>query len=98
MLPCVATNKEKLLTVKVAPQVLQDFKVAAELKGGTMSALVHMFVVQTIREQKERNPESFAPEKEKRRRVIVAEAKDEKRTDPIRKDGRRRASGGRKSG
>ena len=59
MLQCMATIKQKMLTVKVAAPVLQDFKIAAELKGGTMSAIVHMFVVHTIREQKERNPEAF---------------------------------------
>ena len=75
MLRVVATNKEKLLTVKVAPLVLRDFKIAAELKGGTMSALVHMFVVQTIREQKERNPEAFKKRSEYERPVVTAKIK-----------------------
>lgn len=41
-------------------QDLQDFAIAAELRGATMSGLVHMFVRQTIRAERERSPEAFS--------------------------------------
>lgn len=64
--------KEKLLTVKVTPEVLREFKVAAELEGGTMSAIVHMFVVRKIRDWKERNPEAFRKIDDRERPVFRA--------------------------
>lgn len=79
MLRPVATHKDALLTVKVAPHVLKDFKVAAELKGGTMSALVHMFVVQTIREQRELNPEAFRKRNEYERPLVTARVRAQSR-------------------
>lgn len=63
--------KEKLLTVRVKPAVLQDFKIAAEAQGATMSALVHMFVVRTVREAKNANPEAFRPRESERERPVI---------------------------
>lgn len=71
MLRAVAKNREKLLTVRVSPEVLKDYKIASELKGASMSALIHMFVVHTIREQKERNPESFSKRTNMSERPVV---------------------------
>lgn len=68
-------SKEKLLTVRVKPQVLRDFKVAADLQGASMSALVHMFVVRTIREYKEMQPRAFERDPERERPVITAKVK-----------------------
>jgi hypothetical protein len=56
-----AKRKQKLLTVRIDPVDLDDFAIAAELKGATMSGLVHQFVRKTIREEKERDPKAFSP-------------------------------------
>lgn len=107
MLHGVAKIKGKLLTVRFAQEQLTEFLVACELDGGTMSSVTRTFVFKKIRDAKERDPQKFAAAlaevepAEQRRRVTVVEAKDEKkqqRANTIRKDGRRRASGGRKSG
>ena len=71
MLKRVSNLREKLLTVRVRPEVLKDFKIAAEVKGGTMSGLIHMFVVQTIRDQKERNPEAFSKHQNNGERPVI---------------------------
>jgi len=64
--------KEKMLTVKVTPEVLRDFKIAADQEGGSMSAIVHMFVVRKIREWKEKNPDAFKQNNEYVRPVLKA--------------------------
>lgn len=48
-----------MLTCKVTPDTYREYQVAAELKGGTMSGLIHMFVVRTIDEQRDSKPEAF---------------------------------------
>ena len=58
MLELVA-NKERLLTVRLSPDVHEDYRVAARLRGNTMSGLVHMFIVRTIREEKTQSPSEF---------------------------------------
>ena len=52
--------KEKLFTVRVTDDKLDDFKVVGELRGLSMSAMVHQFIVQAIREEKTKHPEAFA--------------------------------------
>ena len=52
--------KEKLITVRVAESKHAEFKVAADLRGATMSSLIHQFIVQVIREEKRQHPEAFA--------------------------------------
>lgn len=47
----VATNKDVLVTVRIAESVRDDFKRAAELRGATMSGLMHQYIVRTIREE-----------------------------------------------
>lgn len=53
--------KEKLSTinVKVPPLTHAEFRIAAKLRGGTMSSLLHQYMVKVIREEKEREPEAF---------------------------------------
>lgn len=51
--------KTKMLTCKVRPDIAKEFKVAANLKGGTMAGLIHMFIVRTIDEQRDSKPEAF---------------------------------------
>lgn len=55
----VATNKEVLVTIRIAPDVRDQFKKAAELRGSTMSGLMHQFIVRTIREETEAAPQEF---------------------------------------
>lgn len=56
----VATNKEVLVTVRIAENVREEFKKAAELRGSTMSGLMHQFIIRTIREEKQIAPQAFA--------------------------------------
>lgn len=49
-----------LLNLKLPRDLRDDFKVAAKLRGGSMSTLIHQFVVRVIREEKEKNPAAFA--------------------------------------
>lgn len=46
--------------MRLKPETREEFRVAAELRGATMSGLLHQFIVRTIREEKERDPEAFA--------------------------------------
>ena len=55
-----AKPKKSLVTVRLSSQTLADFKVAAELRGASMSALLHQFIVKTVREEREREPNAFA--------------------------------------
>lgn len=71
MLRIVGKLKEKLLTVRLSEDVHRDYKLAAELKGGTMSGLVHMFIIHTIREQRERNPGMFTRQKNEYERPVL---------------------------
>lgn len=57
----VATNKEVLLTVRIAESVRDEFKKAAELRGASMSGLLHQFIVMTIRQEKAASPHEFRP-------------------------------------
>jgi hypothetical protein len=52
-------SKDKLVNIRMKPLTREEFRVAAELRGATMSGLLHQFIVKTIREEKERNPEMF---------------------------------------
>lgn len=68
-------SKTGLLTVRLKPQVLRDFKIAAEVQGASMSGLVHMFVIRTIREQKETIPKAFERHGDLERPVLTAKVK-----------------------
>lgn len=59
MLLFVASPKTKMINVRLVPRVHDDFKIACDLKGVSMSSLMHQFVVKTIREEKERDPQAF---------------------------------------
>src|SRR5687767_9417302 len=53
-------NKEVLINIRLKPETREEFRISAELRGATMSGLLHQFIVRTIREEKERDPEAFA--------------------------------------
>lgn len=52
-------SKTKMINVRLTDQTHEDFRIAAELRGASMSSLLHQFVVRTIREEKEREPKAF---------------------------------------
>lgn len=56
----VAAKRKDIINLKVTPQIHQEFKVAAGLRGASMSGLIHQFMVRVIREEKDREPEAFA--------------------------------------
>jgi hypothetical protein len=69
-------GKEKLSTInlKVPPRTHADFRIAAKLRGGTMSSLLHQYIVRIIREEKERDPEAFnTPPKKSLKSAVGAE-------------------------
>ena len=45
--------KERLVNVRLKEKTHQEFKIACELRGASMSSLLHQFIVRTIREEKE---------------------------------------------
>lgn len=53
-------NKEVLINIRLKPETREEFRISAELRGGTMSGLLHQFIVRTIREEKERDPKAFS--------------------------------------
>ena len=59
MLLTMPRTKTKMLTVKVSPLVAKEFMAASKSRGGTMAGLIHMFVVRTIKEERDSNPEGF---------------------------------------
>jgi hypothetical protein len=62
MLIGVAT-KNAILNLRLKPEVRDEFAIAAELRGASMSGLLHQFIVRTIREEKELAPQSFKSER-----------------------------------
>ena len=55
----IGKNKEVLINIRLKPETREEFRIAAELRGASMSGLLHQFIVKTIREEKERDPEAF---------------------------------------
>lgn len=48
-----------MLTVKLPPSRLEEFRIAAMLRGTTMSSLVQQFVTQVVREEMSIVPQAF---------------------------------------
>lgn len=55
----IFVTKIKMINVRLGEQTHKDFKIACELKGGGMAQILHQFIVKTIREEKEREPQAF---------------------------------------
>lgn len=51
--------KERMINVRLSERTHEEFKIAAELRGASMSGLLHQFIVRTIREEKERESQAF---------------------------------------
>jgi hypothetical protein len=62
MLTFVAT-KNAILNLRLKPEVRDQFAIVAELRGASMSGLLHQFIVRSIREEKELAPQSFKSER-----------------------------------
>jgi hypothetical protein len=71
-----AKKKEELLTVRMQARTHSEFKVVAELRGLSMSALVHSYAVKVIREEKDRDLAAFESELERQRQEAETEHKD----------------------
>jgi len=54
-------KRESVFTLRMHTDTLVEYHIACELRGATMSGLVHQFMVQMIREEKERDPARFTP-------------------------------------
>lgn len=59
MFDFVASPKEKMVNVRLTPAVHDQFKIACDLRGVSMSSLLHQFIVRTIREERELEPKAF---------------------------------------
>lgn len=53
------SSKSAMLTVKLSPERLEEFRIASMLRGTTMSSLVSQFVAQVVREEMIAVPEAF---------------------------------------
>ena len=53
--------KKEMVNVRLKPETHAEFKIACELRGVSMSSLMHQFIVQIIRSEKERDPIAFIP-------------------------------------
>ena len=59
------------MTVRIAETVRDEFKKVAELRGSTMSGLMHQFIVMTIRQEKAASPHEFASTRPKLAPVVA---------------------------
>lgn len=59
MFSIVSKNKGRMINVRLNDETHFEFKAAALLRGGTMSALLHQYIVKMIREEKERDRGEF---------------------------------------
>lgn len=51
--------KKALFNLKIDENVREEFRIAANLRGASMSGLIHQFIFKIIREEKITNPEAF---------------------------------------
>lgn len=59
MLGFVASTKVRMINVRLRPETHDEFKIACELRGGSMSSILHQFIIRTIRDEKESDPRAF---------------------------------------
>lgn len=52
-------TKGGLFNLKINPNTRDEFKAAAEIRGATMSSLIHQYIFQVIREAKRDTPIEF---------------------------------------
>ena len=73
-------NKDVRINLKAAEELRQEFRLVAELRGSTMSNLLHQFIVATVWEEKKKHPEAFAGIR------IVDSTPEETDSDPSKDD------------
>lgn len=56
---CMADTENVLLNIQIPRTVRDEFKIAAKLKGTTMSASLYRHILQTIRQEKDASPQAF---------------------------------------
>lgn len=59
--------------MRVTDDKLDDFKIVGELRGLSMSAMVHQFIVQAIWEEKKKHPEAFAESENGQTTAVIIE-------------------------
>lgn len=65
----IMTNQESdfvMVNLKVPEKLREEFKVAAKLEGMDLSGMLRQFMIRSVREIKERDPEAFRTELEKK--------------------------------
>jgi antitoxin component of RelBE/YafQ-DinJ toxin-antitoxin module len=60
----MAKTKNILINLRISEDVREDFRVVAELRGSTISGLLHQFIVKSIREEKDRDLRVFTQRRE----------------------------------
>lgn len=73
MFDFVTSPKVRMINVRLTPTVHQAFRTACELRGASMSSLLHQFIVRTIREEKELSPEAFDLLKKPKKGILATE-------------------------
>jgi antitoxin component of RelBE/YafQ-DinJ toxin-antitoxin module len=63
--------KTNYVQFRIREDIKEELQIVAEMRGLTMSALIHSLIVKTIREEKEREPQAF-----RHKDVIVTVKKD----------------------
>ncbi|MDQ3748040.1 MAG: hypothetical protein M3367_03330 [Acidobacteriota bacterium] len=58
-------NKGKLVNFRVSEELKTDFETAAKLRGGGLSNLIHLYLVEIVRVEKERNLKGFEEMRQK---------------------------------
>lgn len=54
-----SSGKDVWINIRINPHIREEFKIASDLRGASMSGLIHQFIVKTIREEKAINPDAF---------------------------------------
>lgn len=57
-------QKDVLINIRINEEVRDQFKIACELRGQSMSGLLHQYIYRVIREEKAISPKSFLSEPE----------------------------------
>lgn len=52
-------DDEVILNIRISRGIREEFRVAAKMKGSSMSGLLHQFVIKSIREEKALDPSKF---------------------------------------
>jgi tellurite resistance protein len=64
-------NKTALISIKVTPEELEEFRISVMLRGTTMSALISQFMSEVVKVEKGAVPEAF-----QRKRAVVDDFSD----------------------